>query len=137
TTISPEDGFRKIIRALEHNDPVALMVDGGMYAHGHTVEWFNRPTPFPAGPGVLAQRTGALIISGYAVRTAPGRFRMFMEPPIDPAAYATTAELQQAIAAVSEKHIREHLDQWCIFRRLWPDPVAEAVADPAGARRTA
>src|SRR6266849_2519223 len=33
TTIAPEDGFRKIMRALEHNDPVALMVDGNLYAH--------------------------------------------------------------------------------------------------------
>src|SRR5262249_13239460 len=56
TTISPEDGFRKIIRALEHNDPVALMVDGDLYRHGQTVEWFGRETQFPAGPGVLAQR---------------------------------------------------------------------------------
>jgi len=137
TTISPEDGFRKIIRALEHNDPVALMVDGDLYAHGHVVEWFGRPTAFPAGPGVLAQRTGALIIPAYCTRTANGRFRIVMEPPIDPAAFATTAELHQAIAAVAERHIREHLDEWCIFRPLWPDAAAESVAEPSGARRTA
>jgi KDO2-lipid IV(A) lauroyltransferase len=137
TTISPEDGFRKILRALDHNDPVALMVDGDLYQHGHTVEWFGRPTPFPAGPGVLAQRTGALIIAGYCSRTADGRFRVVMEPPIDPAAFATTAELHQAVAAAAERHIRAHLDQWCIFRRLWPDPATEPVVIPAGEHRTA
>lgn len=137
TTIAPEDGFRKIMRALDHNDPVALMVDGDLYAHGHQVEWFGRPTPFPAGPGVLAQRTGALLLCGYCERTTPGRFRIVIEPPIDPAAFATTAELHQAVASTAERHIREHLDQWCIFRPLWDEPAASAAGEPAGEQRRA
>jgi KDO2-lipid IV(A) lauroyltransferase len=133
TTIAPEDGFRKILRALEHNDPVALVVDGNLYAHGQSVDWFGRETPFPAGPGVLAQRTGALVLPGYCERTGPGRFRIVIEPTIDPAAFATTAELHQAIAAAAERHIRGHLDQWCIFRPLWPTPAADTAGGPVGA----
>ena len=132
TTISPEDGFRKIMRALDHNDPVALMVDGNVYTHGVTVEWFGRTTPFPAGPGVLAQRTGALIVPGYCARTTPGRFRIVLEPPIDPATFASTAELHQAVAHVAERHIRENLDQWCIFRPFWSEPASAAEAAPRG-----
>jgi KDO2-lipid IV(A) lauroyltransferase len=131
TTISPEDGFRKIIRALEHNDPVALVVDGNLYAHGQTVEWFGRESQFPAGPGVLAQRTGALVMPAYCTRTGPGRFRVVMEPPLDPAGFATTAELHQAIAAAAERMIRANLDQWCIFRPLWTSAPSTA-AEPAG-----
>ena len=132
TTIAPEDGFRKILRALEHNDPVALVVDGNLYQHGQPVEWFGRETPFPAGPGVLAQRTGALVVPAWCERVGNGRFRITIETPIDPAAFATTAELHQAIAAAAERHIRGHLDQWCIFRPLWPTPVADAVPAAAG-----
>ncbi|HXJ70346.1 MAG TPA: lysophospholipid acyltransferase family protein [Verrucomicrobiae bacterium] len=131
TTIAPEDGFRKILRALEHNDPVALVVDGNLYQHGQPVEWFGRETPFPAGPGVLAQRTGALVVPAWCERLGNGRFRITIETPIDPATFATTAELHQAIAAAAERHIRGHLDQWCIFRPLWPTPAADAV--PAAA----
>lgn len=137
TTISPEDGFRKIMRALEHNDPVALMVDGNLYAHGHTVEWFGRPTSFPAGPGVLAQRTGALLVCGYCERTTPGRFRFVLEPPIDPATFATTAELHQAVAATAERHIRQHIDQWCIFRPLWAEPAEQPTGEAMGERAAA
>jgi len=132
TTIAPEDGFRKILRALEHNDPVALVVDGNLYQHGQAVEWFGRETPFPAGPGVLAQRTGALVVPAWCERLGNGRFRITIEAPIDPAAFATTAALHQAIAAAAERHIRGHLDQWCIFRPLWPTPVADAVPAAAG-----
>jgi KDO2-lipid IV(A) lauroyltransferase len=134
-TIAPEDGFRKLLRALEHNDLVALMVDGDIYSHGVSVDLFGRETSFPSGPGVLAQRTGALIICGYCERLSPGRFRIVMEPPLDPAAFPDTASLIAAVASTSERHIREHLDQWCIFRPLW-EAAPSAAAEPAGAARS-
>ena len=134
-TISPEDGFRKLLRALEQNDPVALVVDGDVFHHGTTVEFFGRESRFPAGPGVLAQRTGALIICGYGERLSPGHFRVVLEKPLDPAAFATAAELNQAVASTIERHIRTHLDQWCIFRPLWEAQPGEA-SEPAAAARS-
>jgi KDO2-lipid IV(A) lauroyltransferase len=120
------------VRALEHNDLVALMVDGDLYQHGMNVEFFGRETRWPAGPGVLAQRTGALILCGYCERSGPGRFRIVLEPALDPTRYATTAELNSAVAATIERHIRGHLEQWCIFRPLW-EGAAVPEAAPAGA----
>jgi KDO2-lipid IV(A) lauroyltransferase len=134
-TVAPEDGFRKLLRALEHNDLVALMVDGDVFSHGVTVEFFGREMRFPAGPGVLAQRAGALIVCGYCERVAPGRFRIVMEPALDPARFETTAALNAAVAATTERHIREHMDQWCIFRPLWETAPA-AEAEPAGVARS-
>lgn len=134
-TVAPEDGFRNLLRALEHNDLVALMVDGDIFSHGVRLDLFGREVAFPSGPGVLAQRTGALIICGYCERVSPGRFRIVMEPPLDPAAFPDTASLAAAVAAHSERHIREHLDQWCIFRPLWEADPAAATA-PAGRERS-
>jgi lauroyl/myristoyl acyltransferase len=131
-TVSPEDGFRKLLRALEHNDLIALMVDGDIFNHGTTVDFFGRELQFPTGPGVLAQRTGALVICGYCERTAPGKFRIVMEPALDPATFPDTASLIAAVARTSERHIREHIDQWCIFRPLW-EAAPAAAAEPAGA----
>jgi lauroyl/myristoyl acyltransferase len=133
-TVSPEDGFRKLLRALEHNDLVALMVDGDIYRHGTRVEMFGRETRFPAGPGVLSQRTGAPVICGYCERLEGGRFRIVMEPALDPASYPDTAALHAAVASHSERHIREHVDQWCIFRPLWEGAPADAP-DAVDARR--
>jgi lauroyl/myristoyl acyltransferase len=134
-TVSPEDGFRKLLRALERNELVALMVDGDVYRHGTVVELFGRETRFPAGPGVLAQRSGALVVCGYCERVAPGRFRIVIEPAIDPAALPDTAAVHTAVAALAERHIREHLDQWCIFRPLWEGTPAEEPAAVAAPRR--
>ena len=130
-TVSPEDGFRKLLRALDHNDPIALVVDGDIYSHGMPVEFFGREYNFPAGPGVLAQRTGAQVICGYCERLSPGRFRIVMEPALDPTAFASTALLNQAVAGTVERHIREHLDQWCIFRTMW-EPAPSPAAEPVG-----
>ena len=129
-TISYEDGLRKLLRALEHNDLVALMVDGDLYHHGVPVELFGRETRWPSGPAVLAQRTGALVICGYGERLGPGRFRIVMEPPLDPASFPTAAALNAAVASTIQRHIREHLDQWCIFRPLW-EVVALPASEPA------
>jgi KDO2-lipid IV(A) lauroyltransferase len=134
-TVAPEDGFRKLLRALEHNDLVALMVDGDIFSHGTRVDFFGRELQFPTGPGVLAQRTGALIICGFCERVAPGRFRIVMEPPLDPATFPDTASLIAAVARTSERHIREHIDQWCIFRPMWEGSPASAE-EPAGAVRS-
>lgn len=129
-TVSQEDGFRKLLRALEHNDLVALMVDGDVYSHGVPVEFFGRELNFPSGPGVLAQRTGALILCGYCERLRPGRFHIRLEPALDPATFPSTAALNAAVAATVERHIREHLDQWCIFRPLW-EGAPGVAAEPA------
>ena len=131
-TVAPEDGFRRLLRALEHNDLVALMVDGDIFAQGTRVDLFGRELVFPAGPGMLAQRTGALVICGYCERLGRGRFRIVMEPALDPATFPDTTALVKAVAATSERHIREHLPQWCIFRSLWetaPEPQVEPAAE--------
>jgi KDO2-lipid IV(A) lauroyltransferase len=131
-TVSYEDGMRRLLRALERNEMVALMVDGDLYHHGANVEFFGRETRWPVGPGVLAQRTGALVICGYCERTGPGRFRIVIEPALDPATFPSAAALNAAIAVTAEGHIRGHLDQWCIFRPLW-----DAAPEPEGAPNAA
>ena len=134
-TVTPEDGFRKLLRALEHNDLVALMVDGDIFAQGMRVDLFGRELEFPSGPGVLAQRTGALILCGYCERTRPGRFRIVLEPPLDPAAFPDTPSLVAAVARTSERHIREHVHQWCIFRPLW-EAAPQPDLEPSRAARS-
>jgi lauroyl/myristoyl acyltransferase len=137
-TVSHEDGFLGLLKALEHNDLVALMVDGDLYHHGITVDFFGRDTRWPSGPGVLAQRSGSLILCGYCERLRPGRFRIVLEPALDPARFASTAALNAEVAATIERHIREHLEQWCIFRPLWESaPECVPVPVPAAERAEA
>jgi KDO2-lipid IV(A) lauroyltransferase len=118
-TVAPEDSYRKLFRALAHNDVVALMVDGNIFSHGLPVPFFGREANWPAGPGVLAKRTGAPVVCGYCERLGPGRFRIILEPALEPGTFATPDDLNRAIAATTERHIAGHVEQWCIFRSFW------------------
>jgi len=134
-TVSAEDGFRKLLRALEKNELVALMVDGDLFQNGDAVDFFGKETRWPSGPGVLARRTGAAVVCGYCERTGDGRFHIRIEPALDPAQFATSQELNARIAEISARHIREHVDQWCIFRPLWePSPQSATAAERAEGR---
>ncbi len=120
-TIRPEDGYRKLWRALSRNDLLALMVDGDIFGQGTEISFFDREVRWPAGPGVLSKRTGAPVVSGYCRRLAPGRFRLVLEPMLDPERYDSADTLNGAIAAATQRQIRENIEQWCIFRSFWGD----------------
>jgi len=132
-TIRPEDGYRKLWRALLRNDLLALMVDGDIFGQGVSLPFFGREVRWPAGPGVLAKRTGAPVVSGYAKRLGGGRFRIVLEPMLDPEQFASEAELNLAIAAITQRQISENIEQWCIFRPFWDEVAADAGAPAAPA----
>jgi len=136
-TIAPEDGFRKLWRALSRNEILALMVDGDIYSQGVECQFFGRPTAWPSGPGSLSMRTGAPVVAGYCERIAPGRFHVRLEPYLDPADFSDADALNAAIASLTEAHIRAHIEQWCIFRALWPPASAPATAVQTAARARA
>jgi len=131
-TVSHEDGIRKLLRALERNELIALMVDGDLYHQGDTVDFFGMETRWPAGPGVLAMRTGASVLCGYCERVTPGHFRIVIEPALEPSTFASAHDLNAEIARVSSTHIRRHIDQWCIFRPLWEHAPATATEPVPG-----
>ena len=66
-------------------------------------------------------RTGAPVVSGYCKRLGEGRFRVVLEPMLDPERYDSAEALNAAIAATTQRQIRENLDQWCIFRPFWAE----------------
>ena len=127
-TIRPEDGYRKLWRALSRNDLLALMVDGDIFGQGIALPFFDREVRWPAGPGALSKRTGAPVVSGYCQRVAAGKFRVVLEPMLDPELFETADALNGAIAATTQRQIRENIEQWCIFRPFWGDAADSTSA---------
>jgi KDO2-lipid IV(A) lauroyltransferase len=136
-TIRPEDGYRKLWRALSRNDLLALMVDGDVFGQGTALSFFGREVRWPAGPGVLSKRTGAPVVSGYVQRLGRGRFRVVLEPMLDPDRFADEQALNAAIAATTQRQIFENIEQWCIFRPFWDGTPESAAATTAGEREIA
>lgn len=133
-TISPSDSYRKLWKVLASNEALALMVDGDIFGQGIELSFFDSKVRWPAGPGQLSKRTGAPVICGFGERLEGGRFRVVTEPMLDPDRFDDADAINRAIAGTIERHVREHLEQWCIFRRFWSE-ATEAPPEVAAASR--
>jgi KDO2-lipid IV(A) lauroyltransferase len=117
-----------VARALRANGVVCLLADRDVGGRGVPVTFFGEQTTMPAGPAMLARRTGAPILP-TAVYFAPGpdRHSAIVRPPL---AVASTGQLRedlarttQALADEFELLIRRAPSQWHLFQPNWPsDP---------------
>lgn len=136
---------RAILRALRANDVVVIAGDRGVTGTGVPVRFFDAPAVLPAGPAVLALRSGAALIPALHHRLPDDRVRMELLPAIP---YECTGDLDadvqritQGIADVFERHIRAHPAQWVLAQSVWPSAVPSegsvAVREPIPTDRVA
>jgi KDO2-lipid IV(A) lauroyltransferase len=122
-----------LLRALRAGRLVGLLCDRDMIGNGVEVEFFGERTTLPAGPALLALRTGAVVLP-TAVYSGPGRdHRAVIMPPVN---MARTGSLRQdvvnatqLIARDLEKLIRRAPEQWHLFQPNWP---SDRGAAPVG-----
>lgn len=123
--IPMEKSARPILRALQENRMVAIIVDRPVSKEdGVEVTFFGRKTYAPGGPATLALRTGAAIMPGFVWY---GHHNVFYErafPPIFPRAgtdkATEIARLTQYTYDALEEMVREWPTQWSMFRQFWP-----------------
>jgi KDO2-lipid IV(A) lauroyltransferase len=127
--ISPETGsLKQMFTALKRNEIVLLMFDRPEEPEeGVQVEFFGETAYLPPGPAAIAIRTGAALVLGYALRD-PGNktFTGYFEGPIE-YKHLLTGNKQSDIQRVTqeivnrfEHVIRQHPEQWYMFREMWP-----------------
>lgn len=112
--------WRRLPRLLAEGAVVALLVDGDVFQGGLVVDAFGAPVAFPLGPAKLCARTGAALLPAYALRTRDGTHVARFLPEI-PAAELGVEAATRRLAHVLADVLREHPDQWMIFRRLFSD----------------
>ena len=136
-----QGGLRKILRALQSNECVAIQIDQHIQGTDAVlVEFFNRPAATTTALATLALRTGAPLIPAFIMPVAHGRYRIIYEHPIEmpgPNATDPVRELTQRCTDVLEMYVRRHPHLWLWMHRRWRDvpPPAGAVPGmfPAGA----
>lgn len=116
---------RLLLRTLKQNQIVGLVSDREVSGHGVEVEFFGRATRFPDGAAVLSLRTGAPLLTGFAIRRRDGRLDGIFEPPLEIEKTGETREdvwrLTQELARRFEYHIARHPEQWTVFQERWPN----------------
>jgi KDO2-lipid IV(A) lauroyltransferase len=134
----PWRNLRDLFGVLKRSEILALIVDWGYRSEDIPVRMFGSWTTLPAGPAVLAAKTGASIVH-IAIRRAPDgkRFQLTSSDPIVVAS-SDDAEIRRATQAVAdglEATIAAAPEQWYSFKPIWPSTEEEKAALEARAQR--
>jgi phosphatidylinositol dimannoside acyltransferase len=115
--------FGTLARRLRDGGLVCLVADRDLSSSGVEVDFFGDTARMPAGPALLAQQTGALLmpVSLWFDGARLMRGRVF--PAVDIPAAGTRAEktsvMTQAVADAFAIGIAEHPEDWHMLQRLW------------------
>ncbi|MFC4495039.1 phosphatidylinositol mannoside acyltransferase [Streptomyces ovatisporus] len=129
--------FGTLARRLREGGLVCLVADRDLSASGIEVTFFGERTRMPAGPALLAQQTGALLLPVTLWYEQAPVLRGRVYPPVEVPAEGTreekTAVMTQAVAGRFESGIAEHPEDWHMLQRLWlsdfPSPTGSAGTD--------
>jgi len=135
----PWRNLRDVFGVLRRGEMLGLLVDWGYRPDGIPVRLFGTWTTLPAGPAVLAAKTGATILPVVVRRHDGGRYFVTHDDPIQVAAGdpRTIAEATQRIADWLERTVAAAPEQWYSFKPIWPAEPTEVARLAALAEETA
>ena len=116
-----------IFRALRRGEILALVVDVPPPEQTILVDFLGAPAEVSSTPARIALRTGAWVVPAIVYR-GPGSDAL-IRPVLDTRTvrYEPTGDeerdvynLTRLILQALEPHVREHPEQWFIFRQMWP-----------------
>ncbi|MGW2636742.1 phosphatidylinositol mannoside acyltransferase [Streptomyces sp. NPDC001348] len=125
--------FGTLARRLRDGGLVCLVADRDLSASGVEVTFFGESARMPAGPALLAQQTGALLLPVTLWYDDSPVMRGRVHPPVEVPESGTRAEktsaMAQALADAFASGIADHPEDWHMLQRLWL-----ADLDPAKGR---
>ncbi|MEU7569071.1 phosphatidylinositol mannoside acyltransferase [Streptomyces fradiae] len=115
--------FGALARRLRAGGLVCLVADRDLSSSGVEVDFFGERARMPAGPALLAQHTGALLLPVTLWYDDTATMRGRVHPPVEPPESGTRAEktavMTQALADAFAGGIAEHPEDWHMLQRLW------------------
>ncbi|MFC5219483.1 phosphatidylinositol mannoside acyltransferase [Streptomyces coerulescens] len=115
--------FGTLARRLRDGGLVCLVSDRDLSASGVEVDFFGATARMPAGPALLAQQTGALLLPVTLWYDESPVMQGRVHPPIEVPESGTRAEktsvMTQALADAFASGIAEHPEDWHMLQRLW------------------
>lgn len=115
--------YSALARRLNDNGVIALLADRDLSGRGAEVSFFGEPARMPAGPALLAARTGAALLplSGWFTPDGWGtRVNAVIPVPTVRAAREATQQLADALAA----EIADHPADWHMMQPVWRADMA-------------
>ncbi|MER6693036.1 phosphatidylinositol mannoside acyltransferase [Streptomyces minutiscleroticus] len=120
---SGASAFGTLARRLRDGGLVCLVADRDLSSSGVEVDFFGEPARMPAGPAMLAQHTGAVLLPVTLWFDDSPVMRGRVHPPVDVPESGTRAEktsvMTQALADAFASGIADHPEDWHMLQRLW------------------
>jgi KDO2-lipid IV(A) lauroyltransferase len=124
--------FGILARRLRAGGLVCLVADRDLSASGVEVKYFGETARMPAGPALLAQQTGALLLPATLWYGEEPFMHGRVHAPVDVPEAGTRAEktssMTQALADAYATGIAEHPEDWHMLQRLWLADLEERRA---------
>ncbi|WP_326670264.1 phosphatidylinositol mannoside acyltransferase [Streptomyces canus] len=127
--------FGTLARRLRDGGLVCLVAERDLSSSGVEVRFFGEATRIPAGPALLAQQTGALLLPVTLWYDDSPVMRGRVHPPVEVPGTGTRAEktsvMAQALADAFATGIAEHPEDWHMLQRLWLKDLEPRPSDGA------
>ncbi|MFG2711641.1 phosphatidylinositol mannoside acyltransferase [Streptomyces goshikiensis] len=121
--------FGTLARRLRSGGLVCLVADRDLSASGVEVDFFGSTARMPAGPALLAQQTGAVLLPATLYYGDTPKMYGRIHPEVTVPGTGTrpekTAAMTQALADAFASGISEHPEDWHMLQRLWLDDLEE------------
>ncbi|MDH6432873.1 lauroyl/myristoyl acyltransferase [Streptomyces sp. SAI-144] len=128
--------FGTLARRLRDGGLVCLVAERDLSSSGVEVRFFGEATRIPAGPALLAQQTGALLLPVTLWYDDSPVMRGRVHPPVEVPETGTRAEktsvMAQALADAFATGIADHPEDWHMLQRLW---LKDLEPRPSGGAR--
>ncbi|MDX3309306.1 phosphatidylinositol mannoside acyltransferase [Streptomyces sp. NPDC054884] len=126
--------FGTLARRLRDGGLVCLVAERDLSASGVEVTFFGDTARMPAGPALLAQQTGALLLPVTLWYDDSPVMQGRVHPPIEAPGTGTRAEktsvMTQALADVFATGIADHPEDWHMLQRLWLADLEPRPTEP-------
>lgn len=133
--LGPSSGS-ELLRALAANHVVCLLSDRDISGDGIVLDMFGETTSIPAGPAMLALRTGAPLIPA-AVYFAPDHGHVaVVQPPLDVTRHGRLRDDVTRVTGDLARHMEELIarapEQWHLQQPNWPSDYEflESIGKP-------
>jgi KDO2-lipid IV(A) lauroyltransferase len=125
TVLPPGPGTTvRLLDTLRAGRVVGLLADRDLVGNGVEVELFGEKTTLPAGPALLALRSGAPLMTCAIYQRPRGLYHAVLQPPLDS---TRTGRMRQDVQRLTEEMarsleglIRLAPEQWHLFQPNWP-----------------
>jgi KDO2-lipid IV(A) lauroyltransferase len=124
------DSVLSLVKALRAGHVVCLVSERDLTGDGVAVELFGHPTTMPAGPAVLALRTGAPIVPVGNYFRPDGRQHIEIQAPVPVERRGRLRDdvqrITQDVAHRFEDLISAAPEQWLMMQPMWPSDAEDA-----------